>query len=107
VFLSKSLGGFESAERSLILFMCNVIQIVFMFAIWYQLEAALDRREALFYSLIVLATLGFPDRARFVVELQIATDFILLAVFLARLVGKVGIRAEEAKRTSAAADRSR
>src|SRR3954462_15930592 len=36
VFLTKVLGNVESTERSLILFICNVAQIVFMFSIWYE-----------------------------------------------------------------------
>jgi ATP dependent DNA ligase domain len=38
VFLSKVFGDVESTERSLVLFICNVTQVVFMFSIWYELE---------------------------------------------------------------------
>jgi hypothetical protein len=90
VFLSKPLGDVASPERSLILFICNVTQVVFMFSIWYQLEAHLPKGDALFNTLLVLGTLGSPDNAKVVVGLQIATDFLLLAIFLAHLVGRVG-----------------
>jgi hypothetical protein len=90
VFLSKVVGDVESPERSLFLFMCNVAQIVFMFASWYQLVGSYPRDEALFYSMIVLATAGYPSKAQMIVELQITSDLVLVAVFLAHILGKVG-----------------
>jgi hypothetical protein len=92
VFVNKILGEMESPERSLILFVCNVAQIVFVFAAWYQLEVHLSRSDALLQSLLVLATAGYPKNAPLLVELQISTDFVLLAVFLSHLVGKVAAR---------------
>jgi hypothetical protein len=91
VFLSKVLGGVESTERSLILFICNVVQIVFMFSIWYQLEIGLGKEQALFSALSVLGTLGRPEHADAVVSAQIATNLLLFAIFLAHLVGRVGV----------------
>jgi hypothetical protein len=96
VFLTKVLGNVESTERSLILFICNVAQIVFMFSIWYELLAApLTKENALLQALLVLGTLGYPDHemAKGAVGMQITTDFLLLAIFLAHLVGRVGIPA--------------
>jgi hypothetical protein len=90
VFLSKVFGDVESAERSLVLFICNVTQIVFMFSIWYELEADLTKWDALLTALLVLGTLGYPHQAKPLVGVQIATDFLLLAIFLAHLVGRVG-----------------
>jgi hypothetical protein len=75
--------------------MCNVAQFVFMFAIWYQLEIGLPKGEALFQSLLVLGTLGHPKRARFLVGMQIAMDFLLIAIFLAHMVGRVGMPADK------------
>jgi len=91
VFLSKALGGVESTERSLILFLFNLAQMVFMFSIWYQLEAHFDKDEALYNAVLVLGTLGYPPGAKTVVEWQIVTDLLLFAIFLAHLVGRVGI----------------
>jgi hypothetical protein len=93
LFLGKIFGDVESPERSLILFFCNVAQIVFMFASWYHLKGVDD---ALFYSLLVLVTAGYPSNAQLIVELQITCDLVLLAVFLAYLLGKLGrnIRSE-------------
>ena len=95
VFLSKLLGPILSAERSLILFVLNVVQIVFTFSIWYQLEAGLSRENALFNALLVLGTVGYYDRANVLVGLQIATDLLLFAIFLASLIGRVGTQPDK------------
>jgi hypothetical protein len=88
VFLSKAVGNIESSERSLILFILNVIQIVFMFAIWYErLQTGRSQLGALFDSLMVFGTLGYPNQAHVVVGIQVATDFLLLAIFLSYLEG--------------------
>jgi hypothetical protein len=93
VLLSKVFGDIYSAERSLILFIFNVVQLVFTFSIWYELEAPQTKGEALFNALLVFATLGHSDKApAVIVGVQIATDFLLLAIFLAHIVGRVGYR---------------
>jgi hypothetical protein len=93
VLLSKVFGNIFSAERSLILFVCNVVQLIFTFSIWYELEAGQTQGEALFNSLLVFATVGYPKKApALVVGTQIAADFLLLAIFLAHIVGRVGYR---------------
>jgi len=97
VFLSKILGGVESPERSLILFICNVIQLLFLFAVWYELHAGETRPEASFDSLMVFGTLGYPKQAHVVVGIQAATDFLLLAIFLSHLVGRVGVSREQGR----------
>jgi len=91
VLLSKVLGDIESPERSLILFMCNLAQIVFMYATWYHLKGAYAQDEALLKSVLVLGTVGYPDKTPTVAtiaQLQIATDIILLAIFLGHLAGR-------------------
>jgi hypothetical protein len=91
LFLSKVFGDMESPERSLLLFFCNVAQIVFMFAAWYQLAGGGQTKDdALFSSMLVLATAGYPPDARLIVELQITTDLVLIVVFLAHVMGKIG-----------------
>jgi hypothetical protein len=93
VLLSKVFGDIYSAERSLILFIFNVVQLVFTFAIWYELEAHQAKGEALFNALLVFATVGYPEKApAVIVGAQIATNFLLLAIFLAHIVGRVGYR---------------
>src|SRR5262249_42625064 len=62
VLLSKVLGDIESPERSLMLFMCNLAQIVFMYATWYHLKGAYAQDEALLKSVLVLGTVGYPNK---------------------------------------------
>ena len=93
VLLSKVFGDIYSAERSLILFIFNVVQLVFTFSIWYELGAKQPKGEALFNALLVFATVGYPEKApALIVGTQIAADFLLLAIFLAHIVGRVGYR---------------
>jgi hypothetical protein len=89
LFLTKVFGEMESPGRSLFLFFCNVAQVVFMFAAWYQI-AGLSKDGALFNSMLVLATLSYPPQSQLIVGLQITTDLVLLAVFLAHVMGKIG-----------------
>jgi hypothetical protein len=90
-FSEQATKGLRSAGRSLILFICNVVQIILMFSIWYQLEAGPAKGDALFQSLLVFAKLGYPKHLEVLVGMQIATDFLLLAIFLAHQVGRVGM----------------
>ena len=93
VLLSKVFGDIYSAERSLILFILNVVQLVFTFSIWYELEANQTKAVALFNALLVFATVGYPQEApAVIVGAQIAADFLLLVIFLAHIVGRVGYR---------------
>ena len=92
VLLSKIFGDVKSAERSLILFMCNVVQLIFTFSIWYEVKADQTREGALLSALLVFGTVDHPHKAMVVVGAQIATDFLLLAIFLAHIVGRVGYR---------------
>jgi hypothetical protein len=101
VFLSKVFGDVVSPERSLILFICNVTQIVLMFSIWYEV-GGLPKWEALYAALLVLGTLGvYREHEKVLVGIQIATDFLLLAIFLAHLVGRVGFVKKDTSRRMA------
>jgi hypothetical protein len=90
VLLSRVFGTIESPQRSLLLFMCNVTQIVFMFATWYYLGP--HKEDALLISVLTFATIGHAaDMPKWAMA-QIATDFILLAIFLSHLMGEIGSR---------------
>jgi len=89
VFVSKVVGDIQSPERSLLLFICNLVQIVFTFASWYHF-VGYTKDDALLYSMLVLSTAGYPKNARAIVELQITSDLLLIALFLAHILGKVG-----------------
>src|SRR6516162_434880 len=85
--------GVASNERTLLLFLLNIVQVVLAFAILYRLTLPnlnLNPWKALFKSLLVFGTIGYPEGAELIVGIQIATDFVLLAVFLAFFVGRLG-----------------
>jgi len=93
LFLTKLsfIGPVASYERSLLLFLMNIVQAVLAFAIFYRLTLPnLNAWKALFTSLLVFGTIGYPKGAEPIVGIQIATDFILLGVFLAFVVGRLG-----------------
>jgi hypothetical protein len=73
-----------SPERSLLLFICNAAQITFMFAIWYYLYRVPD---PLIKSILTFATIGYAAEMKPVAMVQIATDFVLLAIYLSQLIG--------------------
>src|SRR6266436_6903585 len=56
VFLQPVFGPVSSPERSLLLFICNVAQIVVMFATWYRLCGYPTKTEALLKSILTFAT---------------------------------------------------
>jgi hypothetical protein len=87
----KVFGGVRSPERSLILFMLNVAQVVLIFAIFYRSSEVSD---PLVEALLVLGTINFPPEAKPMAAFQVAIDFLLLAVFLAHFVGGLGRRGE-------------
>jgi len=102
VLLQRVFGEIPKPERSLLLFICNVAQIVLMFATWYHLKGGYSRTDALLKSIVTFATIGYAENAPRVAMLQIATDFILLAIFLSHLVAQFGRAAAEKAKKSAA-----
>ena len=96
VFLTKVFGKPISNERTLLLFFLNVVQAVLTFAIWYRFALSMQAREALFNATLVFGTVGYPKKgADIIVTFQIATDFLLIAVFLAFFVGNLGKSSKE------------
>jgi hypothetical protein len=79
-----------SVERSLLLFIFNVAEVILAFAIFYRLVLDCPVTEAIVVSILVLGTVGYPAGAASIVSVQIVLDFLLLAIFLAALVGRVG-----------------
>jgi hypothetical protein len=88
----------ESPERSLLLLFCNIAQTVFMFAAWHRFIYAVPRGSALFDSLTVLATVGYPPQGHIIVGLQIVVDLVILVVFVAHLLSKVADRGRNVSR---------
>jgi hypothetical protein len=89
VLLQRVFGAVSSPERSLLLFICNATQITFMFAIWYNLCGV---RDPLLKSILTFATISYVDEMKPVAMAQIALDFLMLAIFLSHLIGRVGPR---------------
>jgi hypothetical protein len=87
VLLQRVFGPVFSPERSLLLFICNAAQITFMFATWYCLYRVPD---PLFKSILTFATIDKVEHMPRVAMAQIGTDFVLLAIFLSQLIGRVG-----------------
>jgi hypothetical protein len=87
VLLQRVFGPVFSPERSLLLFICNAAQITFMFATWYYLYEVPD---PLFKSILTFATIDKVKHIPRVAMAQIGTDFVLLAIFLSQLIGRVG-----------------
>jgi hypothetical protein len=87
VLLERVFGGKASPERSLLLFTCNVAQVVFMFATWYKRCGVID---PLLTAVLTFATIGYSTDMPHLAMAQIATDFVLLTIFLSHLVGQLG-----------------
>ena len=88
VFLTKVFGEPISNGRTLLLFVFNVFQVILTFAIWYRF-AGPQCWDAIFNAVMVFGTLDYPKKTTFedIVAVQIATDFFLLAIYLAFVVG--------------------
>jgi len=70
--------------------MCNVAQIMFMFGTWYRCHYS--ETEALLKSVLTFATIGYAETMPGVAIAQIATDFLLLAIFLSFVIGQFGAK---------------
>jgi hypothetical protein len=89
VLLQPTFGPIKSAERSLLLFICNAAQIVVMFATWYRL---CGQPAPLLKSILTFATIEYANKMPRLAIVQIATDFLLLAIFLGFLLGRFGAK---------------
>jgi hypothetical protein len=102
MFLSKFVAAPpKSAERSLLLFILNVAELLIAFAIFYRGRFGLRVGEAITNATLVFGTIGYRNDIVDIppiVAVQILLDFLLLAIFLATLIGRVG---PFEKRTSA------
>ena len=91
-FCSECSAKYQNPSVLFLLFICNVAQIVFMFATWYHLLGGHSLTDALLKSILAFATIGYAENMPKLAMLQIATDFLLLAIFLSHLVGQFGQR---------------
>ena len=89
VLLQRIFGPIKSPERSLLLFMFNAAQIVVMFGTWYRL---CGQPAPLLKSILTFATIEYANKMPRLAIVQIATDFVLLAIFLGFLLGQFGAK---------------
>jgi hypothetical protein len=101
VFLTKLFGPPISNERTLLLFILNVAQLVVTYAIWYRFMLGLQADKAFFNAMLVFGTIGYPQGADLIVGFQIGTDFFLLAIFLAFILSNVSPSARVRRRAGA------
>jgi hypothetical protein len=95
MFLTKFVAAPpKSAERSLLLFIFNVAELLIAFAIFYRGWFGLRVLEAIKNAILVFGTIGYRKDNIVdigpIVPVQILLDFLLLAIFLATLIGRVG-----------------
>jgi hypothetical protein len=89
VLLQRIFGPIKSPERSLLLFMFNAAQIVVMFGTWYRL---CGQPAPLLKSILTFATIEYANKMPRLAIIQIATDFVLLAIFLGFLLDRFGAK---------------
>lgn len=83
-----------SVERSILLLMLNVIEVVLAFGILYHHWLGLSRIEGFFKAVCVLGTIGYPDAIGWpilLVVLQVFLDFLLLVLVISSFIGELGI----------------
>jgi hypothetical protein len=117
VFVSKynisAVPGFHprrSIERLLILIILNVSEVTVVFALFYRLFLKQDPGGfvAIAYAIEVFGTVGTPpvsptDGGLFTVAFHLVADFVLLAILLTMLVGRLsGSVAEDGPETNPA-----
>jgi hypothetical protein len=93
-----------SIERSILLLLLNLVDVVLIFSVFYRHALGLDATTAVFQSTLVLGTVGYPDKlqfkARLVVSLQIMVDLVLSLLLLSSFVGQLGLFSNRKPRES-------
>jgi hypothetical protein len=82
-----------SYERVVLLMLLNVAQVTVAFAVLYRTwsPSPIPWRYALSQSIHVLGTVEAPAQRGLLVDSQIFSDLMLLVIFIANFVGRVGI----------------
>lgn len=93
-----------SVERSIILLLLNLIDVVLAFAIFYRYTLGLGTSSAVFQAALVLGTIGYPPglqgNAQLLVVCQVGFDLILTVLLLSSFVGQLGLFRRGATLTS-------
>jgi hypothetical protein len=83
-----------SVERSILLLMVNVVEVVLAFGVLYRDWLGLSRVQGIFNAILVLGTIGYPQvhgRLVLLVALQVFLDVLLLVLVLSSFVGQLGL----------------
>ena len=83
-----------SVERSILLLLLNVLEVVIAFAVLYRDWLKLSTVEAFFKATLVLGTIGYPEASGWwvlLVALQVLLDFVLVVLLLGSFAGRVGL----------------
>jgi hypothetical protein len=85
----------SSIERSILLLILNIIDVVLAFSVFYQDWLDLSRLDAVFQAVLVFGTIGYPSSCSgnytFIVPLQIFLDLILIVLFISSFIGRIGL----------------
>lgn len=83
-----------SVERSILLLLLNIVQIILAFGILYRDWLGLSRLDGIFKAILVLGTIGYPDAPGslvLIVVLQVFLDVLLFVLVLSSFVGQLGL----------------
>lgn len=82
-----------SVERSILLFILNIVQVVMVFGIFYRDWLGLTRLEAVFKAVLVFGTVGYPEPGNLapLVALQVFLDVILVLLVLSSFAGQLAL----------------
>ena len=84
----------SSVERSLLLLIMNVIDVVLAFSVFYRDWFDLSKLDAFFQAVLVLSTIGYPSstgKLALIVSLQIFLDLVLIVLFVSSFIGQIGL----------------
>jgi hypothetical protein len=100
VFIGKNAPP-SSVERSILLLILNVIDVVLAFSVFYRDRLDLSRFDAVFQAVLVLGTVGYPyscsGNHASIVILQIFLDFVLIVLFVSSFIGRIGLFEKDKK----------
>lgn len=83
-----------SVERSILLLLLNVLEVLFAFAVLYRDWLQLSTVDAFFKATLVLGTIGYPEapgRWVLLIALQVLLDLVLVVLLLSSFAGQVGL----------------
>jgi hypothetical protein len=87
-----------SIERSILLSLLNVLEVILAFGIFYKYWLELNTSDALYGAILVLGTIGtpldfdlMPWKGRLLVGAQVFMNLFLIVLILGSFIGQVGL----------------